>query len=55
MTNLKLPTIAREVRLAFRKDSDLDQTLDQPSVNTLSVQSEGMYNISPLVCCISLA
>ena len=34
MTNLKLPTIAREVRLGFRKDSDLNQTLNQPSVNT---------------------
>ena len=35
MTNLKLPTIAREVRLGFRNDSDLNQTLHQPSVNTL--------------------
>ena len=34
MTNLKLPTIAREVRLGFRKDSDLNQTFNQPRVNT---------------------
>ena len=32
---LQLSTIAREVRLGFRKDSDLNQTLNQPSVNTL--------------------
>ena len=31
---LQLSTIAREVRLGFRKDSDLNQTLNQPSVNT---------------------
>ena len=29
MTPLKLPTIAREVRLSFRKDSDFNQTLNQ--------------------------
>ena len=44
---LQLSTIAREVRLGFRKDSDLNQTLHQPRVNRGLVNHVGAQHPSP--------